>query len=132
VTPQTSARMVGAYAGPSSASLRNLCIMTNEAQIAADCLTDRIQRSGGIAGLVSLRDGKELAKLPRTPVGKFGRPLIQSITYHDTSGQPVPEMRYLDTSARSGEDHANAVITVSSVGLESEAARASKAQTTGR
>ena len=50
----------------------------------------------GIGGFIVLRDGQELAKLPKTPVGKFGRPLFQSMTYHDTPAQPLPEMRYFD------------------------------------
>ena len=40
--------------------------------------------------------------------------------YHDTPSQPMPQMRYVDTSAKSGEKHAYAVITVNSVGLKSE------------
>src|SRR5262249_23281403 len=53
------------------------------------------------------------------PVGKFGRPLFQSMTYHDTPSQPLPEMRYLDTTAKEGEKHTYAVVTVNSVGLKS-------------
>ena len=77
----------------------------------------------GIGGFVVLRDGQELARLPRTPVGKFGRPLFQSMTYHDTPDQPLPEMRYLDATAQPGEKHAYAVLTVNSVGLKSEPAK---------
>ena len=74
----------------------------------------------GIRGFIVLRDGKELAKVPETPVGKFGRPLFQAMTYHDTPAQPLPEMRYLDTSAKAGAKHTYEVITVNSVGLKSE------------
>jgi len=73
----------------------------------------------GIGGFIVLRDGRELAKLPQTPEGKFGRPLFQSMTYHDTPAQPLPEMRYLDRSARPGATHTYEVITVNSVGLKS-------------
>jgi len=66
-----------------------------------------------------LRDGEELAKLPQAPVGKFGRPLFQGMTYHDTPAQPLPEMRHLDTSARAGEKHVYSVVTVNGVGLKS-------------
>jgi hypothetical protein len=76
-----------------------------------------------------VRDGQELANVPKTPVGKFGRPLFQSMTYHDTPSRPMPEMRYLDTSAEPGEEHTYAVITVNSLGLKSEAAQVSKART---
>src|SRR5580700_7764544 len=72
-----------------------------------------------------MRDGRELAKLPREPLGKFGRPLFQSMTYHDTPAQPMPQMRYVDASAKAGEKHAYAVITVNGVGLISAAASSS-------
>jgi len=67
-----------------------------------------------------VRDGRELARVPEKPIGKFGRPLFQSMTYHDTPRQPMPQLRYVDASAKSGEKHRYAVITVNSVGLKSE------------
>ena len=74
----------------------------------------------GIRGFLLLRDGAELAKVPQDPVGRFGRPLFQNMTYHDTPAQPLSEMRYLDTSARPGEKHVYAVVTINSLGLKSE------------
>src|SRR5437773_2054183 len=71
----------------------------------------------GIGGFIVFRDGEELAKVPQKPVGKYGRPLFQSMTYHDTPAQPLPAMKYLDTSARTGEKHVYTVMTVNSVGL---------------
>lgn len=73
----------------------------------------------GIGSFIVLRDGKEFAKVPENPIGKFGRPLFQSMTYHDTPDQPLPEMRYADALAKAGEKHTYAVITVNSVGLRS-------------
>jgi hypothetical protein len=73
----------------------------------------------GIQQFIIIRDGEELAKVPEKPIGKFGRPLFQSMTYHDTPSQPMPEMRYLDASARPGETHTYSVITVNGVGLRS-------------
>jgi len=35
---------------------------------------------------------QELAQCRRA-IGKFGRPLFQSMTYHHTPSQPMPEMR---------------------------------------
>ena len=67
-----------------------------------------------------LRDGQELAQVPEKPAGKFGRPLFQSMTYHDTPSQPMPEMRYIDAAAKAGEKHTYSIITVNSVGLRSE------------
>jgi hypothetical protein len=74
----------------------------------------------GIAGFRVLREGEEVAKVPRSPVGRFGRPLFQGMTYHDTPTQPLSEMRYLDTLAKPGETHAYTVIAINSAGLESE------------
>jgi len=83
----------------------------------------------GIRSFLVLRDGQELAQVPRTPEGKFGRPLFQSMTYHDTPSQPMPEMRYVDTEAETGQEHTYAVITVNSVGLKSEPSAASPGET---
>ena len=78
------------------------------------------KRSSGKLQFILLRDGQEVAQVPEKPVGKFGRPLFQSMTYHDTPSQPLPEMRYLDASASPGEKHTYSIITVNSVGLKSE------------
>ena len=74
----------------------------------------------GIQQFIVLRDGSEQANVPEKSLGKFGRPLFQSMTYHDTPSLPLPEMRYLDTSAKTGEKHAYSVITVNGLGLRSE------------
>jgi len=74
----------------------------------------------GIRGFLLLRDGEELAKVPQDPVGRFGRPLFQSMTYHDTPAQPISEMRYLDKSAKPGKKHLYTVVTINSVGLKSK------------
>jgi hypothetical protein len=74
----------------------------------------------GISQFIIVRDNKEFAKVPESPVGKFGRPLFQSMTYHDTPDQPLPEMKYLDTSAKIGErQHQYQIVAVNSVGLKS-------------
>jgi hypothetical protein len=74
----------------------------------------------GISGFIVMRRGQELAKVPANPIGKFGRPLFQSMTYHDTPSQPMPEMRYVDSSAKPDEIHTYSIITVNSVGLTSK------------
>src|SRR5438876_1542214 len=71
----------------------------------------------GIQQFIVMRDRQELAKVPEKSIGKFGRPLFQSMTYHDTPGQPLPEMRYVDASATPKEKHNYSIITVNSVGL---------------
>ena len=73
----------------------------------------------GINSFIVVRDGQELANVPEKPQGKFGRPLFQSMTYHDTPSHPLPEMRYMDTTSKPGEKHDYQIITVNSVGLRS-------------
>jgi len=80
----------------------------------------------GIGSFIVVRDGQELGRVPEKPVGKFGRALFQSMTYHDTPSQPLPRMRCLDASARPGEKHTYHVITVNSVGLKSERSAAAR------
>ena len=50
----------------------------------------------GIGGFFVMRDNRALVRLPTmTPLGVYGRPLFQGLSYHDTpEGPPAPEMRY--------------------------------------
>ncbi len=82
----------------------------------------------GIGQFIVLRDGAELAKVPEKPLGQFGRPLFQGMTYHDTPTQPLAQMRYLDASAKSDQKHVYTVIEVNSVGLKSEPSEKSTAE----
>lgn len=83
-----------------------------------DCEADF---ESGLKCFLIRRDGKPLAQVPEKPVGKFGRPLFQSMSYHDTPEKPLPEMKFVDT-VKPGETHTYEVISVNSVGLESEPA----------
>jgi hypothetical protein len=74
----------------------------------------------GISQFIVLRNGQELTRVPQKPVGKFGRPLFQGMTYHDTPDQPLAEMRYMDESAKADGHYSYAVITVNGVGLKSK------------
>ena len=74
----------------------------------------------GIGAFVALRDRRELAKVPQKPVGKFGRPLFQSMTYHDTPDPAAAGNALPGHLGQAGQKHAYAVITVNSVGLRSE------------
>jgi hypothetical protein len=74
----------------------------------------------GIRAFIIQRDGKDLAQRPEKPVGRFGRPLFQSMSYHDTPEKPLPEMRFVDTTAKQGEKHEYRVIVVNGVGLKSK------------
>ena len=76
----------------------------------------------GLQAFIIERDGKPLAKVPDKPAGKFGRPLFQTMSFHDTPEQPLPVMRFVDTTATRGVKHEYRVIAVNSVGLKSTAA----------
>lgn len=75
----------------------------------------------GLRGFVVLRDGKEVAVLPEKPVGKFGRPLWQVMSYHDTPEKPLPEMKFVDKTPAPGGKAEYRIIAVNGTGLRSEA-----------
>jgi hypothetical protein len=74
----------------------------------------------GILAFIIRRDGKDVAQIPEKPMGRYGRPLFQSMSYHDTPQAPLPEMKYVDASVGAGAPPEYRVITVNSVGLRSE------------
>jgi hypothetical protein len=78
----------------------------------------------GLQAFVIERDGRFLAQTPDKPLGKFGRPLLQTMSYHDTPEQPLPAMRCVDATGVRGVQHKYRVIAVNSAGLKSAAAEA--------
>lgn len=81
----------------------------------------------GIGGFAIERDARELARVPEKPAGRFGRPLFQRMSYHDTPEAPLPEMRLVDTSAKPGVKHQYRVIAINSAGLRSEPSKPASA-----
>jgi hypothetical protein len=78
----------------------------------------------GIGGFFVMRNGQALARLPTMlPLGVYGRPLFQGLSYHDTpEGPPASApMRYLDASARPGDRYTYSVLAVNSAGVTSDA-----------
>lgn len=73
----------------------------------------------GIQQFIVLREGKEIARVPEKPVGKFGRKLFQSMTHGDTPEKPLAEMKFVDPQP-AAEAKVYQVISVNSVGLRSE------------
>jgi poly(3-hydroxybutyrate) depolymerase len=73
----------------------------------------------GIRAFIIQRDGVNLAQVPEKPLGRFGHPLFQTMSYHDTPERPLPEMRYVDRSPTSGAKQDYRVIVVNGVGLKS-------------
>ncbi|HVX60306.1 MAG TPA: hypothetical protein VHC19_06890 [Pirellulales bacterium] len=73
----------------------------------------------GLQAFLVLRDGEQIGQAPEKPVGRFGRPLFQGMSYHDTPEQPLAVMEYVDAAAKPGEKHHYQIIAVNSVGLKS-------------
>ena len=73
----------------------------------------------GIKAFVIQRDGKDYSQVPEKPVGRFGRPLFQSMSYHDTPEANSPALRYVDEKAGT-EKHEYRVVVVNGVDLRSE------------
>jgi hypothetical protein len=80
-----------------------------------------IDFESGLQQFIVERDGKEIGRVPEKPVGRFGRPLFQQMSYHDTPEKPLPAFRYLDRTAKVGEKYEYKLIVVNSMGLKSEA-----------
>lgn len=73
----------------------------------------------GLRQFIIYRDGKEIGRVPEEPKGRFGRPLFQTMSYHDTPEQPLPEMKFADPDPAK-DAAAYRVVSVNSVGMASE------------
>lgn len=82
----------------------------------------------GIRSFVIQRDGKDLSPFPEKPIGRFGRALFQTMSYHDTPEKPLAEMIYIDEAAKPGVTHEYRVISVNSVGLKSKPSKPASAK----
>jgi hypothetical protein len=81
----------------------------------------------GLRQFVIRRDGRDIARVPEEPVGRFGRPLFQTMSFHDTPERPLPGMRQVFPAAEPDGPHEYRVIAVNGVGLESEPSPAAEA-----
>jgi hypothetical protein len=80
----------------------------------------RADLESGIRQFIVRRDGRELARLPEMPAGRFGRPLFQGLSYHDTPEKPLRMMRFVDTTAAPpGSKPEYQVVAINGAGLES-------------
>jgi hypothetical protein len=91
-------------------------VRTNEGTIELGWEADADFESG-IRAFVIQRDGKDLAQVPEKPIGKFGRPLFQAMSYHDTPEAPIPAMRFVDRAPVAGTRHEYRVVTINGAGL---------------
>ena len=73
----------------------------------------------GLAYFIIERDGEFLAKLPQHHEETINRPVFQPAYCSDKPKQPLPEMRFIDSSAIEGVAHKYRVKSVNTDGLES-------------
>ena len=75
----------------------------------------------GIQQFIIERDGVEIGRVPEKPVGKFGRPLFQAMSYGDTPTPPLPQMRFIEKDAPVNiKAPVYRVRSINSVGFKSE------------
>lgn len=77
----------------------------------------------GLQQIIIERDGKEFARFPEKPIGRFGRPLFQTMSYHDTPEKPLVPFRFVDKTSKPEESHEYRLVSVNSSGLKSEASK---------
>ena len=73
----------------------------------------------GLTAFEIERDGQPLLRVPEKPIARFGRPLFQPMSYHDTPEKPLPDMRCVDPAPQPGKKHTYRVIAVNSSDLRS-------------
>jgi hypothetical protein len=88
----------------------------------------RADFESGLRAFLILRDGEIIAQIPPEPKGRFGRPLFQTMSYHDTPEQPLPEKTFLDSNVAADASPEYQVISINSVGLKSAPSDASEQQ----
>lgn len=78
----------------------------------------KVDFESGIGGFRIKQGGRVIASLPEKPNRRFGRPLFQGMSYHDTPEQPLPAMSIeLDLSQVDGTELQ--LVSVNGAGLES-------------
>lgn len=73
----------------------------------------------GLQGFVIEREGAAEVAYPAKPVGRFGRPLFQTMSYHDTPEKNGLPLSFVDT-ANKGKSPTYRIIAINSVGLKSK------------
>lgn len=73
----------------------------------------------GISAFVIERDGKEIGRVPEKPMPRFGRPLFQRMSYHDTPEKPLATMRFVDPAPQPDKRHIYRIYTINGGGVRS-------------
>lgn len=75
----------------------------------------------GIRAFEIERDGKPIGQIPEKPLGRFGRPLFQTMSYHDTPELPLATMSFTDMNAPKDGQPVYSVRAINSVEQRSDA-----------
>lgn len=78
----------------------------------------RADFESGVGGFDILLDGKPIASLPEKPSSRFGRPLFQKMSYHDTPEAPVPAMELVLAGDQAPAGASLTIVTRNAVGLK--------------
>jgi hypothetical protein len=73
----------------------------------------------GLRQFIILKDGVELLTFPEKPINRFGRPLFQGMSYHDTPAEPLAEMKIVFPKGEIPAGSKLQVVSVNSVQLRS-------------
>jgi hypothetical protein len=109
---------------PNTETALNLCPSVHLRRcehIEARRLVRICSNKNGFQSFIILRDGAPVGKLPEKTIGRHGRALLQTMSYHDTPEKPLPAMRFVDPNPTSGARYS--VIMVNGAGLKSELSR---------
>ena len=85
----------------------------------------------GLQRFLILADGEQIASHPQEPVNRFGRPLFQGMSYHDTPASPLAEMKLILPAGSVQPGSRLSVIAVNSSGLLSRPSRSVRADPGG-
>lgn len=78
-----------------------------------------IDLESGLRQIVIERDGREIGRIPESPSGRFGRPLLQSMSSWDTPNERAPAMTFTDKTEGADPAANYRLVAINSVGLRS-------------
>ncbi|MFO0930802.1 MAG: PHB depolymerase family esterase [Gemmataceae bacterium] len=104
---------------PAPFNVRVRTVRSGEVEVTWDAHADF---ESGLQAFIVRRGDREIGQVPPKPIGRFGRPLFQTMSYHDTPEKPLPAMRFVDR-VTPGENPVYEVIAINGVGLRSKPTR---------
>lgn len=104
---------------PAPSSARMETLSTGQVRISWEPLVDF---ESGIAGFRIQQGDRLLAEIPENPRRRFGRPLWQAMSYHDTPEQPLPRPQ-IDLAPEQIQSGELTIQTLNTMGMTSEPLR---------